>query len=220
MQLSSRLRQILLQLCHQGPKLFSRVDKVHVSGISHLLCPGCKAQRTNGLVQVLGTGRCRDQQRGAGISAQRLFEDAREGGISVRNMCAPFDQGINHLSQGRQGGVDLLRLFQGFSDAMAATHPFAARQIHQIQLSEALLPRIHAVRDRHNEHRMASGGMPIHLGFGLMTVAIANAHHLHCLVHGSHGRFGHGGQIEHLALLTHGCGLQALLSNHCTTAQG
>mmetsp|Transcript_20374 Transcript_20374/g.56767 ORF Transcript_20374/g.56767 Transcript_20374/m.56767 type:complete len:246 (+) Transcript_20374:2002-2739(+) len=154
-----------------------------------------KLQGTSGLLVRGGFGRDVHEHHDLGLSRQAVRQQLRELAVAEGHVLLLVGQGGHHITQGREGAVDVVGLHQAIPFCLTLVIALAACQVDQVQAPMRARPCQPVVPIHyHREHLVAPAAALIHLGLGGVAVARALSHHLQHILCGLHhglGRVGH-----------------------------
>mmetsp|Transcript_34955 Transcript_34955/g.110415 ORF Transcript_34955/g.110415 Transcript_34955/m.110415 type:complete len:251 (+) Transcript_34955:555-1307(+) len=164
LQLLPERRYLLLPLLQHLVHLRAPVPHVHLGLVLDELGAVPEAEGGEGLRVVPRRGGARHDQRRAGRATERILQDSGELGVSVGDVAAlAVRERLDHVAEGGEGLVDLLRLLQPLVRGARLGHHLRTRQVDEEELP-CLDGEVRHVllRDRDHEDRVRAAALLVH----------------------------------------------------------
>mmetsp|Transcript_2773 Transcript_2773/g.11878 ORF Transcript_2773/g.11878 Transcript_2773/m.11878 type:complete len:879 (+) Transcript_2773:562-3198(+) len=126
----------------------------------------------------LGGGHVHEDESLA-ASTERALQQRGELAVAVGHVRRPLLQRRHHVAQGAEALVDVLRLLEPVAGGFRTRHPFAARQVHEVEHPARASARV--FRDPlhvDDDGAVAAGRSLVHRGGARRAVHLALEHHL------------------------------------------
>ena len=121
-------------------------------------------------------------------STERALQQRGELAVAVGHVRRPLLQRRHHVAQGAEALVDVLRLLEPVAGGFRTRHPFAARQVHEVEHPARASARV--FRDPlhvDDDGAVAAGRSLVHRGGARRAVHLALEHHLGDVPSRAHG---------------------------------
>mmetsp|Transcript_106067 Transcript_106067/g.299884 ORF Transcript_106067/g.299884 Transcript_106067/m.299884 type:complete len:466 (+) Transcript_106067:1797-3194(+) len=130
--------------------------------------PRAELQRVQRLAEARARGRQGHDDHGAALvlATEGVLQELRQLRVPVRDVWHPSLLRRDHVDQGAERAVDVLRLPAALADGLAALQPLAAGKVHETQLAGVLhLAGGHdAERQEERHYQVRARRPPVHCG--------------------------------------------------------